>query len=555
MRTRTVKLRKELQPESRAVPMRVSQPTIVRFSILSVLALTLALVDGGKSSSAEELSLSLRYQQETSPDSDRYHQLTRDENWKASETAIIVCDMWDAHHCLNAVRREKEFAPVLNEVLSALRQQGVTIIHAPSDCMEAYSEHPSRQRAEAIPKSQTLPENINTWCHSIPSEEQAEYPIDQSDGGEDDDPIEHALWAAQLEAQGLDPKAPWKKQIDLLTIDEDVDFISDQGDEIWSLLESRKINNVILAGVHTNMCVLGRPFGLRQMAQNGKHVVLMRDLTDTMYNPEAAPFVSHFSGTDLIIDHIERHVCPTITSDQILGGKPFRFSNDVRPRVAIMIAETEYGTEETLPKFAEQKLRKDCQLRFFYGSENDRNLIPGINTLAGVDTLLISVRRRLLPTDDLKIIRDLIKAGTGVVGIRTASHAFSIRSGDVPEGHANWPEFDAEVFGGSYTNHYANDLSSTVSFAPNADVSPLTTDVDLSDFSQAGSLYRTAPLHPGTHVLATAKAEGKPVEPIAWTMVRRDGGRSFYTSLGHAGDFQKEPFQQLLRNAILHCAQ
>ena len=40
-------------------------------------------------------------------------------------------------------------------------------------------------------------------------------------------------------------------------------------------------------GVHTNMCVLGRPFGLRQMAKNGKNVVLMRDMTDTMYNPRA----------------------------------------------------------------------------------------------------------------------------------------------------------------------------------------------------------------------------------------------------------------------------
>jgi len=52
---------------------------------------------------------------------------------------------------------------------------------------------------------------------------------------------------------------------------------------IWNLLESRNIDNVILTGVHANMCVSGRPFGLRQMAKNGKHVVLMRDLTDTMF--------------------------------------------------------------------------------------------------------------------------------------------------------------------------------------------------------------------------------------------------------------------------------
>ena len=65
------------------------------------------------------------------------------------------------------------------------------------------------------------------------------------------------------------------------------DAISDSGVEIWNLLEERGINNVILLGVHTNMCVLGRPFGLRQMAKNGKNVVLMRDMTDTMYNPDS----------------------------------------------------------------------------------------------------------------------------------------------------------------------------------------------------------------------------------------------------------------------------
>ena len=40
-------------------------------------------------------------------------------------------------------------------------------------------------------------------------------------------------------------------------------------------------------GVHLNMCVLGRPVGIRQMVNIGKNVVLMRDMTDTMYNPKS----------------------------------------------------------------------------------------------------------------------------------------------------------------------------------------------------------------------------------------------------------------------------
>ncbi|HVW02712.1 MAG TPA: hypothetical protein VHB77_20310, partial [Planctomycetaceae bacterium] len=177
--------------------------------------------------------------------------------------------------------------------------------------------------------------DIASWCSRIPAEEQALYPIDQSDGGEDDDPREHADWAAKLKSLGRNPGMPWKKQSPLITIDADRDFITDRGDEVWSILEARGIEHVILTGVHTNMCVLGRPFGLRQMARNGRDVVLMRDMTDCMYNPQRWPYVDHFTGCDLIISHVERYICPTITSDQLLGGKPFRSQSDRRGEVDV----------------------------------------------------------------------------------------------------------------------------------------------------------------------------------------------------------------------------
>ncbi len=249
------------------------------------------------------------------------------EQWLPSRTAIIVCDMWDLHHCKNAVTRETEMAPRMNEVLEKARGQGVLIIHAPSGCMKPYDATPARQRAKSAPATARLPDKIAEWCKQIPAEEMAVYPLDQTDGGEDDDPVEHAQWAAELAGKGLNPKAPWTKQIDTLRIDQDKDVISDSGVEIWNVLEERDIDNVVLMGVHLNMCVSGRPFGLRQMAKNGKHVVLMRDMTDTMYNPKRWPFVSHTQGTQRFIDHVENRICPTLTSDQVLGdGKPFTFS-------------------------------------------------------------------------------------------------------------------------------------------------------------------------------------------------------------------------------------
>jgi len=273
------------------------------------------------------------------------------EQWLPSRTALIVCDMWDLHHCKNAVIREGEMVPRLNEVLEKARQEGVLIIHAPSSCMKAYEGTPARERARSAPAAARLPDKIGEWCKQIPAEEMAVYPLDQTDGGEDDDPAEHAAWAKELEAKGLNPRAPWTRQIDLLRIDQEKDAISDSGVEIWNLLESRNIDNVILAGVHLNMCVSGRPFGLRQMAKNGKHVVLMRDMTDTMYNPSRWPFVSHVHGTELFVRHVEKRICPTITSDQFIGGRPFAFSAATagKKRLQIILLG-DSTTEASFPK-------------------------------------------------------------------------------------------------------------------------------------------------------------------------------------------------------------
>ena len=179
--------------------------------------------------------LKLRLQKvERGPDGGitKSERVTREEIWPASKTAIIVCDVWDYHHCLNAVRRLNEFGPRLNEVLTEARRRGATIIHAPSDCMETYAAHPARHRALAAPVADNLPSDIRHWCSQISIESNASYPIDQSDGGEDDDPAEHSEWAGKLKKLGRNPNMPWKAQSDMIAIDAEKDYISDRGDEI-----------------------------------------------------------------------------------------------------------------------------------------------------------------------------------------------------------------------------------------------------------------------------------------------------------------------------------
>ena len=123
--------------------------------------------------------------------------------------------------------------------------------------------------------------------------------------------------------------SPWTRQISTIDIREP-DAVSDDGQQVYNLLQQHGIDNVLIVGVHLNMCVLGRSFGIRQMTLLGKNVMLVRDLTDTMYNSRMKPFVDHFSGTDLVVEHVERYGCPSVTSVDVLGGSPFRFREDVR---------------------------------------------------------------------------------------------------------------------------------------------------------------------------------------------------------------------------------
>ena len=121
----------------------------------------------------------------------------------------------------------------------------------------------------------------------------------------------------------------WSRQIATIEI-KDEDAISDSGREIWNLMEERGIRNVILVGVHENMCIINREFGLCNMKRHGKNAILVRDLTDAMYNPAKPPHVDHFQGVERVTEYIEKYLAPTILSTDITGKPPFAFKEDTR---------------------------------------------------------------------------------------------------------------------------------------------------------------------------------------------------------------------------------
>ncbi len=224
-----------------------------------------------------------------------------------------------------------------------------------------------------------------------------------------------------------------------------------------------------------------------------------------------------------------------------------------KPHIVMLVAELEYQTDETLPAFAKQYLNNDYRSTFVFADPQDANHLVGIDAVKSADVLVVSVRRRTLTKEQLDVVRDYVAEGKPVIGIRTASHAFCLRNKPPPDGRAAWPEFDQQVFGGNYSNHYGNSLKATVTLvdgSPEHSATLLHGLESTKPFLAGGSLYQVSPLASGASALLIGRVEGKSPEPVAWTFARADGGKSFYTSLGHVEDFQGDVLPRLLVNAI-----
>jgi nicotinamidase-related amidase len=226
--------------------------------------------------------------------------------WAAAETAIIICDMWDDHYCKSAAQRVGVMVPRMNETITFARSNGVQIIHSPSGTLDLYTDTPHRKRVMNA-KAAKPPTPLAAWCHCDETRE-PELPVETAKCSCDDPVVGAYVRKFTRQHTGLDITG--------------YDGIGESGPEIYNFLTQEGIKNVALMGVHTNMCVLGRPFGIRQLVKLGFNVVLVRDLTDAMYDPRQPPFVSHARGTELVVEHIERYWCPTILATDLTRAIP-----------------------------------------------------------------------------------------------------------------------------------------------------------------------------------------------------------------------------------------
>jgi nicotinamidase-related amidase len=232
------------------------------------------------------------------------------DDWDNARIAVVICDMWDTTQCVSAARRVGEMAPRVNEVASRLRHDGALIVHAPAGCMEFYAGTVARERAQRAPRVQPpVPVDWHDWDSSRESPLPATLADDTPCSCEPGEPCTEG-----------GPPYPWTHQIHAIEVSP-TDAVTDDGEELLALLEQRNVEDVVVMGVHANRCVLGRPYGIRQLVYWRKRPVLCRDLTDSYHRDPRG----HLWGNEQMIAHIERYWCPSLTSDQLAGGEPFEF--------------------------------------------------------------------------------------------------------------------------------------------------------------------------------------------------------------------------------------
>jgi nicotinamidase-related amidase len=225
--------------------------------------------------------------------SSEWREVRLEQPLAVEKTAVIICDMWDRHWCQGANQRVAGLVAQMAPFVEAARTRGFQIIHAPSETMDFYRDAPQRKRILAIAK---IAPPAPLMLPDPP------LPIDDKGGGCDTPDKFFKAWTREHPGIRIDP----------------ADVISDNGAEIYSFLKERDIRTLLVMGVHANMCILNRTFAIKRMNALGIRCILVRDLTDAMYNPADPPHVSHDAGTQLVIEYIEKYWCPTTTRSDLL---------------------------------------------------------------------------------------------------------------------------------------------------------------------------------------------------------------------------------------------
>jgi putative membrane-bound dehydrogenase-like protein len=289
--------------------------------------------------------------------------------------------------------------------------------------------------------------------------------------------------------------------------------------------------NVVTADgrVLSGLIAEATPQAVTLVDAKNERTVLPRDQIDQM-NPSPTSLMPE-KLLDTLSDQELRDLFSYIQSD---APPPQAKQGQKKLKVCLVSGSLEYKSDESLAafqKYLEANYPVECT-RAFRKTDDD---LPGLENLETCDVMLLYTRRLTIKGEQLERVKKYCKSGKPIVALRTASHAFQ-----------NWLALDKEVLGGNYQGHYGAGPVADIGIVEAAKSHPILKGVQ--PFKSAGSLYKNTGVSKDVTLLLNGSIP-KHTEPVAWTRVH-NGGRVFYTSLGHPQDFQDEQFRRLVVNAL-----
>jgi len=207
---------------------------------------------------------------------------------------VIAVDVWNYHWCKTATMRVDAIVPRIDKALEAVRALGMTVMLCPSDVVDNYVGYPQREKVLALPQF-PVPLIENVTCPPVPDA-----------GG----------CACGRERCGVN--YGWDGMHPNLTIGPD-DWMPDTQAEVYSICKLKGLTHLIYVGFHTQVCLLGKPMGLRAMKSAGLRCVLARDMTDAHPGYEPARDFTPDLNTEQVVEHFEKHLAPTIHFEKELA--------------------------------------------------------------------------------------------------------------------------------------------------------------------------------------------------------------------------------------------
>ncbi|HLY15630.1 MAG TPA: ThuA domain-containing protein [Bryobacteraceae bacterium] len=262
-----------------------------------------------------------------------------------------------------------------------------------------------------------------------------------------------------------------------------------------------------------------------------------------------------------------------------LLAMPLALAARAPKRIVLVSGDDEYRSEEGLPQLAKilsQRHGFECTVLYSIDPATGairpdlHTNIPGLEALDAADLLLVLIRFRDLPDSQMKHIVEYVESGRPIVGLRTATHAFDLKSSPTYSRYTwnskTWDGgFGRQVLGETWIDHHGEHgkQSTRGIIAKGAQDHPILRGIGDGDIWGPTDVYEVRLPLPGdcrTLVLGQVvdgmhpndpAAPGKPNDPmlpIAWVKTYR-GARVFTSTMGASQDLLNEGLRRMLVNA------